>query len=625
MQQAELLLPEGVPEIGYVDVVVDVSSMLTPLTYFYDPLSAEVPIFGGRYAVPLNSRNEQGWVVDISPPAPPQPTRLRPLGRQISVGPPPVVVEVCIAAAKLWSCSPAPFLKAASPKRNIRPIDLDWAAIPRPEGSDGVAEAMFGRGGSQIWEAPNYDEIGWINSAFVHYRAHNRSVIVAMPNESRISVLHSELRKLGVPVLEYPRDYLAIAHGRHSAVILGARSALLAPSVGVGAIVVFDSVDPSMREQAYPHWEAWRLAELRAGVEGCELLLVGAAPAVETLNSSLVVRHPELSRYRGGWSRIETVSMVEELDSDPLSRIGRYRDLGRRISSESVATPDFDLVVVHNAKGFSSQLLCAKCGSLQRCEACNGVVSAVGERPLETVLSRVESLRRKVVPARLTCGTCGLQRPVVCQVCGSQRIRPISSGVDRLGPTVEGILGEKVAVVAKGSEPTTEDQIRVVVGTEAALLRSITSSVVVFLEFDRWVHSVSVDRLQRSLYQIARASKSVSMAAGVVYLQMRDGSDLLYEAMRDRNLRQLYRTELDQRMSLGLPPYRYFARVTGRRVAEMHELSEVLAADLPHELFDIDEKTTLISAASETELAEVVLLTAARVSSLKYEMFPRNL
>ncbi len=76
------------------------------------------------------------------------------------------------------------------------------------------------------------------------------------------------------------REFLKIRSG-HRRVVIGTRSAVFAPVVDLGLIVVFDDSDDSLVEPRAPGWHAREVAALRSLQTGANLVIAGFARSVE--------------------------------------------------------------------------------------------------------------------------------------------------------------------------------------------------------------------------------------------------------------------------------------------------------------------------------------------------------
>ena len=602
------------------EVVVDVAALHAPFSYTIPDAKLDSLRVGTKVKVPFGKRIEYGWIVEIRESNDETDLKLKEITKSVSIGPSSDVVQLCIAAAKLWDCSAAQFLKLASPKSNIRTsLDRD----PEAFGQHGEQRYTYGERAGVIWEAPNYDEASWVHSLFEFHRSSSRSIIVVLPNESRVGGLYTRLLELGVEALRYHEDFNKV--DGNPRVVLGSRSVLVASVGQLGAILLIDSCDPSMRDQRSPYWEAWRLAKLRSDISGCDLLLLGSAPPIEALDKELRQRSLEKGRYASGWSASVSYSKQTDLEGDRFKKIGELRQVAAGIAKRSWYSLDFEMAIIHNQKGFTSQLVCQACSSIQLCEACGSVVHGVAEARLNPLRSRVESLRSKVVVDELYCPKCHVTRPVVCMKCASRRIRPRRSGIERLGPTLEGVLSEPVASISR--ETKEHPHSKVVVGTEALLYRDFSAAVVVFLDFDDFSFSLTIERASRASYLYARASKLVSRSKGLVVIQYSAFGDQIREALEAKDIRSIYRSELMKRKEVGLAPYRVFAKITGRKAQLYADQLRLRFSEqnTDSEVVEMGKDYFLLSAKDEQEMLRSLQAVAKPSAGVRIEISPRSI
>ncbi len=108
----------------------------------------------------------------------------------------------------------------------------------------------------------------------------------------RVAVLHS-----GLSAGERLAAYCAVAEGR-ARLVIGARSAVFAPMVDLGLIVVDEEHDASYKQETEPRYDARTVARWRAAETGAALVLGSATPSVESFARVPVAHRPDGPRRR---------------------------------------------------------------------------------------------------------------------------------------------------------------------------------------------------------------------------------------------------------------------------------------------------------------------------------------
>jgi primosomal protein N' (replication factor Y) (superfamily II helicase) len=581
-------------------VAVDVLAVERLFDYTVPEALAGAVGLGTIVRVNLGGRRVRGWVVedDVVSEAPPE--KLRPLLAAVSAGPSPEIVDLTAWAAWRFAGPRLPLLRAASPAAVVPAGHTpdDGAGSPpnlRSSGTGGVpqerrssssaAELAVDAAGRLVatvrW--PPAAEVGEIVAGLL---AESGSTIVVVP-DGRLGRLAAALRATGATVVPWltegrPRDRARAwdRTRRGGCVLLGGRSAVLAPVPDLAAVVVVDDGSEALKEERSPTWHARDLAAERARRRRARVTLVSPAPPLEAPGPVLV---PSRTDERAGWPITEVIDRRREppglglfsertvaalrAAADPLNvgpeRVA-YRN-GRETAQasgspvdETVRGRDVRAVCVLNRRGRARLLACAACSELARCERCEASVAEVdaGTAGPEPV-------------AMLGCAVCGATRPRVCVRCGSMRLKVLRSGVTRVREDLAVLLpGVGVAMVdaATGDLPGEP----VLIGTEAVLHRvephpGGSTSVVVFLDFDAELLAPRLRAGEQALWLLVRAARLVGprSAGGRLLVQTRLPRHEVIEAAVRADPGLLAETERPRRKLLDLPPYAALARLTG--------------------------------------------------------------
>jgi primosomal protein N' (replication factor Y) len=226
----------------------------------------------------------------------------------------------------------------------------------------------------------------------------------------RVAVLHS-----GLGDGERTDEWRRIRAG-DADVVVGTRTALLAPLDDVGLIVVDEEHDPGYKSDRTPRYQARDAARELAALAGAALVLGSATPSVESAGYARDGRYRRValpSRPAGTAPAVTVVDLRAELAagnrgllSVPLTTaLGALdRDRGDRA------------ILVINRRGTASVVVCRDCGHVQGCPDC--------ERPLVYHQAGMT----------LRCHHCGRAWPPAtrCPACASPRIRYLGGGTERV-------------------------------------------------------------------------------------------------------------------------------------------------------------------------------------------------
>ncbi len=577
-------------------------------------LAADVRV-GTLVRVDLHGRRVGGWVVDGPRPAPAVGRPLRPVAKVTGWGPPPDLVDLARWAAWRWYGPVASFLRTASPPTAVRTLPSPpWlpagdgsapaaptrggglgagassrpAAAPvsptvvaaAPAGPTDVVAEAFSRRGAVLRLPPAADTFPIVAAAMARGPA-----LVLTPSSADASLLAARLDRAGTRAALLPRDWALARAGGRSAI--GARAAAWAPMPELAAVVVLDGHDEAYQEERAPTWHARDVAIERARRAGVPCVVVSPCPDAELLAwrpALAVARKSE----RDGWPVLD---VVDRRGDDP--RTGLF---GERLALALQRAGR--VVCVLNRKGRASLLACAACGELSRCEACG---SSVDQRD-----------------DRLRCRRCAATRPVVCMACGATRAKVLRMGVSRAREELEALAGRPVGEVT--AETGDVPPAPVLIGTEAVLHRAGRADVVAFLDFDQELLAPRYRAAEEALALLARAGRLVGGRAGGgrVLVQTRlPRHEVLLAALHGDPAR-LAAAEADQRETLGYPPARAIALVSGTAAAAFVEGLEGV------EVLGPDDGRWLVRAASSRRLADALAAAPRPPGRLRVAVDPRR-
>lgn len=448
---------------------------------------AELVAPGTIVRVPLHGRRAGGWIVavDVEPAA--APDKLKRVAKITGLGPPEVLLRLSKWAAWRWWGRPAHFLRTASPETavrrlpNVKPVDPAMlpVTVVLDDASAMARNALRENphGASLLRIPPTADTFSVVLET-VRVGGPAGTLVLAPSIGAAVHVAR-RLRRAGVPTALLPDEWAVAAAG--GVVAVGTRAAAWAPLAAPGAVVVLDEHDLRYKEERAPSWNARDVALERARLGRIPCLLVSPTPSPEAVAVSTCIQQPSRSYERGGWPQIE---VIDRSDDDPAKQGLLSGRLG------TVVRSGLTVVAILNRTGRAKLLACGSCGDLSRCEACAGAMAQDNDRQV------------------LRCQRCGKQRPTLCLSCGSASVRTIRMGVTRAREELEALAGQAVAELTAGGPPPPDD-VRIVVGTEAALHRLPRADVVVFLDFDSHLFLPRVSAAQQALQLLVLAARLV--------------------------------------------------------------------------------------------------------------------
>ncbi len=200
-------------------------------------------------------------------------------------------------------------------------------------------------------------------------------------------------------------------------IVVGTRSAVFAPLVNLGLIIVDEEHDSSYKQEETPRYHGRDVAVMRAKLQETVVVLGSATPSLESWANADKGRYVRIEMRERVMARplpeVELVDMREEF-----RETGQENIFSRRLIEETQATLDRgeQVILLLNRRGYSTVVMCRSCGEKIECENC--AVSMTYHKKI----SENEAIAQP--GQRLECHYCGSRRPVpkVCPKCESEHL-----------------------------------------------------------------------------------------------------------------------------------------------------------------------------------------------------------
>jgi primosomal protein N' (replication factor Y) len=369
------------------------------------------------------------------------------------------------------------------------------------------------------------------------------------------------LRADAAPDARY-RRFLDAARGS-AQVVIGPRSAALAPVADLGLVVVWDDGDDLHAEPRAPYPHARDVLVHRAHLAGCAAVVAATARSAE---AALLVESgwahelvADRSVLRAAAPRVQALGDDVDLARDPAARSARLPSLAHEAARKALAAGAPVLVQVPR-RGYVPSLACARCRAPARCAHCAGPLG-IPARP-GTGGSRVAACRWCARPAAtFDCPHCRgtkLRASVVGEARTAEELaRAFPGTAVRTSGSSSGVLatvpgGPALVVATPGAEPVAEG------GYGAALL------------LDSWALLGRADLRagEETLRRWMNAAGLVRPAsAGGQVIVAADAAHAVVQALVRWDPAGLAARELADRRELGFPPATRMASVSGSPAA----------------------------------------------------------
>ncbi|MGC8642801.1 MAG: replication restart helicase PriA [Isosphaeraceae bacterium] len=238
---------------------------------------------------------------------------------------------------------------------------------------------------------------------------------------SRVAVLHSHLSDV-----ERHRHWQSIAAGEVE-VVVGARSAVFAPTRRLGLIVIDEEHESTFKQETVPRYHARDVAVKRAQLARVPVLLGSATPSLETWQNAERGRYERVVLPARALGRPMPAVSVIDLRHEKKLQGGLSEPL--RQAMYQALDEGGQIILLLNRRGYHTFVVCPKCGNVLKCHSCD-------------VALTYHKIRHV-----LLCHTCDSERscPSICPACADSRLYYGGIGTERLEREIQSSFPNAVA------------------------------------------------------------------------------------------------------------------------------------------------------------------------------------
>jgi primosomal protein N' (replication factor Y) len=231
-----------------------------------------------------------------------------------------------------------------------------------------------------------------------------------------VAVLHSHLGSA-----ERGGHWRRVASGQVQ-VVVGARSAVFAPTRKLGLIVIDEEHEGSFKQESTPRYHARDVAVMRARLQEIPIILGSATPSFESWHNA----------ERGSYSLLKLPHRVLELPMPQVALIdlrhelpvpSRFRAISPALerAMRDTLRDKGQVMLLLNRRGFSTHVHCPSCGHVESCIHCD--LALTYHRQSE----------------KMICHYCGYKQdpPRQCPKCGKMEVRYQGLGTEKLLTEIE--------------------------------------------------------------------------------------------------------------------------------------------------------------------------------------------
>ena len=349
-------------------------------------------------------------------------------------------------------------------------------------------------------------------------------------------------------------------------VVVGARSAIFAPTPNLGMIIIDEEHETTFKQDSTPRYHAREVARQRALHQNIPLILGTATPTLESWRRIQRDVPPE-----DGYRLISMKQRVEKLPLPPVTIVDTRNDpsiskgysLGRalRTAIQTTLQDDGQVILFLNVRGFSPVVWCRACGGGVKCPNCDITLTFHRDKQL------------------LLCHFCDLdmEPPSLCPQCGSPGLQYFGTGTQKLEQEVKGTFpGVKVlrmdsdSMKKHGSHEEAlnsfrNGDVRILLGTQmiAKGLDFPNVTLVGVIDADTILHQPDLRSTERTFHLIAQVAGRTgrSQRGGRVLVQSANPTEPAIQFAARHDFTSFAEHELEHRRALVVPPFSKLARI----------------------------------------------------------------
>ncbi|NLY02787.1 MAG: primosomal protein N' [Rhodopirellula sp.] len=392
-----------------------------------------------------------------------------------------------------------------------------------------------------------------------------------------VAVLHSHLSDA-----ERQWQWQRIAEGGVQ-VVVGARSAIFAPTPHLGLIVLDEEHESSFKQESAPRYHARDVAIARAEAEDVPLVLGSATPSLESWHRAQTGVYRLIDMPRRVLDRPLPAVGTIDLRTDDHARHSRG-SISRHLHAAMHEALDRggQVILLLNRRGFSTHIQCPSCGNVVRCPDCD--IALTHHRSLDVAL----------------CHYCDHQIPTpsACPQCHFAGIRYSGTGTQRLEaevrtrfPGVPCLRMDTDTMQGRGAHERAlgafrEGRVRILLGTQmiAKGLDFPNVTLVGVINADTALHLPDFRAAERTFHLVTQVAGRTGRGekGGRVLVQTLNPDHPAIQAAVHHDYQAFADGELPIRKMLSYPPFARMIRIVVRGQSE--EAVARFAACLAEEL-----------------------------------------
>jgi len=339
--------------------------------------------------------------------------------------------------------------------------------------------------------------------------------------------------------------------------VLGTRSAVFAPLVDLGLIIIDEEQEHSYKQQEQPRYHAREVARQLALQNSAVLLLGSATPSLESFHEAVSGRIGLLRMPQ----RIGPAELPEVFIADMRKgRSGSLSDMLREKINQVIARGE-QTILFQNRRGFAPLTVCLDCGHIPGCPRCSVALTYHQD------------------PEREICHYCDYQtRPWAnCPACGSNKLQHMGTGTQKVEAEVREIFPQaRVARLDLDSSRQKDNQPRILAGMKNGDIDILIGtqmvargldfpgvSLVGIMDVDNMLNLPDYRAAERCYQLVVQAAGRAGRRdkAGQVVIQTFNPEHPVVQMAIRQDFEGFFQEEITQRRLLNYPPFTHIMRI----------------------------------------------------------------
>lgn len=370
-----------------------------------------------------------------------------------------------------------------------------------------------------------------------------------------VAILHSGLSS-GERFDEWQRILLGEAQ-----IVIGARSAIFAPLSNIGLIVIDEEHDNSYYSDSNPRYNTIEVAKKRAELSGASLVLGSATPSLTSYHNAMTGEYQLLEmKERINKKALPPLKIIDMGNEIRNGNTGIFSNALKEALVKTINEKNQAMLFL-NRRGYSSFLMCKKCGFVAKCETCD----------VSLVYHKFENA--------LKCHYCGNRYKVFteCPNCGNTELSTGAIGTQRVVSELNELLpGVTVARMDNDTTKTKDSHLKILsdfrsgktqilVGTQMIAKGHDFPSVTLvgIIDADVSLYQSSYTASEQTFSLITQVAGRAGRAdkAGEIYLQTYVPRHYTYRLASFYDYPAFYKKEINLRKTTNYPPFTKIIRI----------------------------------------------------------------